>query len=86
MSSTIIDSPKAAVKSGTVRSWFAFAMEAAQRSIARIRNMIRIRRNTAALLRLDDRMLADVGLSRGEVEYAVRHGRRPSESPVGADR
>jgi uncharacterized protein YjiS (DUF1127 family) len=29
----------------------------------------------------DDRALADIGLSRGEVLYAVHHGRLPEGSP-----
>ena len=86
MSSTIIDFPAPAAKPTIARSWFAFPAEALRRSIAGIRNTVRIRRDTSVLLRLDDRMLADIGLSRGEIEYAVRHGRRPAESPAGADR
>jgi hypothetical protein len=30
------------------------------------------------LMALDDRMLADIGLTRGSVEHAVRYGRLPS--------
>jgi len=86
MSSITIDFPAPAAKRGPLRSWLAFPAAAVRRSIARIRNMIQARRDTYALLQLDDRMLADIGLSRGEVAYAIRHGRRPSESPAGADR
>jgi uncharacterized protein YjiS (DUF1127 family) len=35
----------------------------------------RLRRDTRRLMALDDRMLRDVGLDRGEVERAVRGGR-----------
>jgi uncharacterized protein YjiS (DUF1127 family) len=35
----------------------------------------RLRRDTRRLMALDDRLLRDVGLSRGEVERAVRGGR-----------
>ena len=36
---------------------------------------IRMRRDLAMLQSLDDAMLHDIGLSRGEVEHVVRHGR-----------
>jgi uncharacterized protein YjiS (DUF1127 family) len=35
----------------------------------------RLRREARRLMALDDRMLRDVGLSRGEIERAVRVGR-----------
>ena len=36
------------------------------------------RRHGAAQLRaMDDRHLADIGLTRGEIEYVVRYGKRP---------
>ena len=41
----------------------------------------RIRADAAYLRRLDDRMLADVGLTRGEIEGYVRHGRRHAPAP-----
>jgi uncharacterized protein YjiS (DUF1127 family) len=34
------------------------------------------RRASAALRSFDDRMLRDIGVSRWEIEYMVRHGRR----------
>jgi uncharacterized protein YjiS (DUF1127 family) len=36
---------------------------------------IRLRRDLRNLQRLDDAMLRDIGLGRGELEDAVRHGR-----------
>ena len=86
MSSTVIDFPTPAAKSGPVRFWLAFLSGTARRGIAQIGKMGRIHRDTSALYRLDDRMLADIGLCRSDVEYAVRRGRRPSDGPTGADR
>jgi uncharacterized protein YjiS (DUF1127 family) len=35
----------------------------------------RIRRGIKELMALDDQMLADIGLSRSDIDYIVRHGR-----------
>jgi uncharacterized protein YjiS (DUF1127 family) len=40
---------------------------------------IQARRDRHLLAALDERSLADVGLSRGSIEYALRNGRRPSD-------
>jgi uncharacterized protein YjiS (DUF1127 family) len=45
------------------------------RVFARVLRWRRRRRDARRLMALDDRMLRDVGLSRGEVERAVRGGR-----------
>ena len=37
---------------------------------------IRLRRDMRKLAELDDRMLRDIGLARGQIEPAARHGRR----------
>ena len=39
------------------------------------------RRNIGELLRLDDRLLADIGLSRSEIEEGVRFGRWGRHNP-----
>jgi uncharacterized protein YjiS (DUF1127 family) len=53
----------------------------------------RARRDARLLASLDERGLADIGLTHGSVDHVVRHGRRPSDpcpggafnrSPVGA--
>jgi uncharacterized protein YjiS (DUF1127 family) len=43
--------------------------------IAAIANELRIRRDMRQLAAMDDHMLKDIGLRRGEIEYCVRYGR-----------
>ncbi len=45
------------------------------RAFAAIAREVRLRRDLRNLQRLDDVMLQDIGLGRGELEDAVRHGR-----------
>ena len=49
----------------------------AKHQIGRISERRQMRRDAYALRALDDRILADIGLHRCEVEYAVRYGRQP---------
>ena len=44
------------------------------RLIAWFRNELRIRRGIDELMTLDDRMLSDIGLTRGSIEHAARYG------------
>jgi uncharacterized protein YjiS (DUF1127 family) len=78
MSSLIIDaSTQSEGKSVAAWSWFPTLSRAVRRRIAQLAERRRLRRDTHALLALDDRMLADVGLGRSDVEFAVRYGRLP---------
>jgi uncharacterized protein YjiS (DUF1127 family) len=43
--------------------------------IAAIANELRIRRDIRQLAAMDDYMLKDIGLHRGEIEYSVRYGK-----------
>jgi uncharacterized protein YjiS (DUF1127 family) len=43
--------------------------------IAGIANELRLRRDMRQLAAMDDHMLKDIGLRRGEIEYCVRYGR-----------
>jgi uncharacterized protein YjiS (DUF1127 family) len=77
-SSTIAPRPLPAKHPGsTVPPWHAAPVQAIKRLIARIRNERRIRRAVDELKALDDRTLADIGVTRGDVEHAVRYGTFP---------
>jgi uncharacterized protein YjiS (DUF1127 family) len=54
--------------------WNRFRARVA-RLIAWIRAGHRVRRDLALLRAADDRQLADIGLQRGQIDHAVRHGR-----------
>ncbi|WP_210240672.1 DUF1127 domain-containing protein [Mesorhizobium sp. B3-1-7] len=56
-------------------------VKSAKNLMAWLRHRRRVRRDIIKLMQLDDRLLADIGLSRGEVLYAaVQHGRLPERS------
>jgi uncharacterized protein YjiS (DUF1127 family) len=48
--------------------------------LAALSQRLRMRRDLHDLLSLDDAALHDIGLSRGGIEHAVRHGRRETPS------
>jgi uncharacterized protein YjiS (DUF1127 family) len=60
----------------STESWTTIVMEPIKRAISRIGSERRIRRDIGELMALDDRMLADLGVSRSNIEYVVRHGRQ----------
>jgi uncharacterized protein YjiS (DUF1127 family) len=61
----------------SAESWTMIVMKSIKRAISRIGSEHRIRRDIGELMALDDRMLADLGVSRSNIEYVVRHGRQP---------
>ena len=54
-------------------SWFGDVFRSLTREVARWR---RVQRDLHELRSLDDRMLADIGITRSDAERLVRHGRR----------
>jgi uncharacterized protein YjiS (DUF1127 family) len=60
---------------GTLTSWGV-------RGVRTLVTQWRLRRAVRALQALNDRALADLGVGRGEIESAVRRGRRPHTSPA----
>jgi uncharacterized protein YjiS (DUF1127 family) len=54
--------------------WFAGT---ALGMIRKIQDRLETWRSTRRLLAFDDAMLKDIGISRGDVERVVRHGRPP---------
>ena len=55
------------------------------RLIAWFRREVRIRHTINELAALDGRQLADIGVSRGSIEFVARHGRETAALP-GRDR
>jgi uncharacterized protein YjiS (DUF1127 family) len=63
---------------------WARSREGLARAAAAVSRWRRLRRDAGRLMALDDRLLRDIGLSRGEVERAVRGGRaRPARPDAG---
>jgi uncharacterized protein YjiS (DUF1127 family) len=56
-------------------TFWARSREGLAHAAAAVTRWHRLHRDTQRLMALSDRMLRDVGLSRGEVEHAVWHGR-----------
>jgi uncharacterized protein YjiS (DUF1127 family) len=51
-------------------------MSAPRRIAAALARELAVRRGMQSLASLDDRLLRDIGLERGQIDYAVRHGRQ----------
>jgi uncharacterized protein YjiS (DUF1127 family) len=77
MSSSTLESSIGRATSVITVLWQAALANLAERWIAQISSEWQVRRGIDALMALDDRMLADIGLTRGAVEYAARYGRLP---------
>jgi uncharacterized protein YjiS (DUF1127 family) len=60
--------------------WLAKVEHAARRALASIRHWRQVRRNIAILSTLDDKMLADLGIRRDQVECVARLGYVPDQS------
>jgi uncharacterized protein YjiS (DUF1127 family) len=56
-------------------SWLAVLARPIKRGIVWIAFRRQLRRDIEELMTLDDRMLRDIGLSRGEIEHAMPRGR-----------
>jgi uncharacterized protein YjiS (DUF1127 family) len=62
---------------GSARSWKAALVNTVNRLVAWINSVRAIRSGIAELRAMDDRLLADIGLTREQVEYLSRYGRLP---------
>jgi uncharacterized protein YjiS (DUF1127 family) len=78
MSSSTFESSMSRGASLIAGYWQAALANLAKRWIDQIRSEWQTRRGIDALMALDERMLADIGLTRGAVEYAGRYGRLPT--------
>lgn len=86
------DMSSSSAESGTLpnawsqaESWRAVLGKSVQRRIRWIRGARRIRRDIDELRALDDRLFADIGLTREDFEHAARHGRLPTQANGAAD-
>ena len=78
---TYSSQPYNARRSGTRRpSIWTVAFSAVERLFEEIERRRVIRRDLDRLMAFDERELADIGLSRGELMHAVHYGRFPKHS------
>jgi len=85
VSTSLVDSATLPDAGSRAESWRSVLMRCVRRQSNRIRTRRRIRRAVGEVKALDDRMLADVGLIRSEVEHVARHGRLPAPAVGAAD-
>jgi uncharacterized protein YjiS (DUF1127 family) len=60
-----------------VQSWHAALARPVKSGLAWIRSHPRLRRHVEELRALDDHLLADIGLGRGQIEYLAQYGHLP---------
>ena len=77
MSGSIVEARAVQAAGPTTQTWRTVLMRSAWQWMSRITSAWRLRRDLQALRVLDDRMLSDIGLSRGSLEYAARYGQLP---------
>jgi uncharacterized protein YjiS (DUF1127 family) len=73
--STIRSQPPRQHQTRLLDEWLAAAARGLAWLVAAIAHELRIRRDMRQLAAMDDDMLKDIGLRRGEIEYTVRYGR-----------
>jgi uncharacterized protein YjiS (DUF1127 family) len=81
MSSTFLQ-PRVSRADHNGGSLWAALFSPIRRPFAWMERELRIHRDVKLLMSFDDRALADIGLSRGEVLYAVRHGDLPERATL----
>jgi uncharacterized protein YjiS (DUF1127 family) len=64
------------------RRWPAMLLDLLGRGLRHVRQYRRDRRDLPVLLELDDHMLADIGLHRGDLAYIARHGTPPRYTAI----
>ena len=77
MGVSIVEARAAQAAGPTTQTWRAALTRSAGQWMSRITSAWRLRRDLQAMRALDDRLLADIGLSRGSLEYAARYGHLP---------
>jgi uncharacterized protein YjiS (DUF1127 family) len=70
--SRVLERADAAARRWSLSAWFGTVAARCARAIA---NEVRIRRDTRQLMLMSDRMLKDIGLTRAQVDRALRYGR-----------
>ena len=77
MTSLFLQSDNAPAAATRPSSWHVAMMQSVIRQLERIGARRRLHRDLQDLLSLDDRMLADIGLTRDDAKHIARHGTLP---------